>query len=241
MALLIHYIGTVTWRQNKPPSWGKNYAGETDTCKLQWQGAQYLEKAFLDSLTEYQSLSYIDENGTTVTDTGMKLVSFSSDDASIFPAVSLAFEGCRGGTTPDPVPTDDVTTQSASTTFTITDGSSPNFGKGITMAIQYYAARTSYEWAQLTNPAGVATYGTVRYPITYSGPYGDPNIWRVQFSGMVDAEGNPSNTISTGDATAVWNTFTFAQVVSGFQSREVIPGHVWKCNSTADALIIGNN
>ncbi len=239
MALTIHYIGTVSWRQNKPPSWSKTYAGESDTCTLQWQGAQYLEKSFLDSLTEYQSLAYVDENGTTVTDTGMKLVKFSSDDAAIFPTVSLSFEGCRGGGTPDPIPTDDRTTQSASTTRIITDSGSPNYQKAVTMNIQYYAARTSYEWVQLTNPAGTATYATVRYPITYTGPYGDANIFRASFSGMVDVDGNPSNTISTGDATEVWNTFAGTTVVSGFNSREVVPGHVWKCNSTADYILFG--
>ena len=241
MSLLIHYIGTVTWRQNKPPAWSKSYAGEMDTCTLQWQGAQYLEKAFLDSLTKYQALVYVDENGTTTTDTGMRLIKWTSDDNPIFPIVTLSFSGVRGGTTPDALPTDDLTAQSASTTRVISvDTSSPNFGKAITMSIQYYAARTSYEWVQLTNPAGVATYNTVRNPLTYTGPYGSPYIYFARFTGMVDDAGEPSNTISTGDATEVWNTFTGTTEVSSFQSKEVVPGHVWQCSSVADYLLIGS-
>ncbi len=56
---------------------------------------------------------------------------------------------------------------------------------------------------------------------------------------MFDAAGDPSNTISTGDATAVWNSFSFGTIVSGFKSEEVIPGKLWKCNSTADSIITG--
>lgn len=235
----LHYIGTTAWRQNKPPAWSKTYAGETDTCNLQFQGAQYLEKSFLDALTKYQSLVYINEISVTVTDTGMFLLKWSSDDNPIFPTVTLSYEGSRGGVAPDPIPTDDKTAQSASTTFVITDSTSPNYQKAITMSIQYYAARTSYEWSAFSNPAGVATYDDVRNPITYSGPYGDENIYLTRFSGMVDDNGDPSHTISIGDATAVWNTFTGTSVVSGFNVREAVPGHLWKCNSTAEFLLVG--
>lgn len=236
----LRYIGTITFRQNKPPSWEKNYAGETDTCRLQFQGAQYLEKAFLNALTKYQSLVYLDEVGVSTTDTGMFLVKWSSDDNPIFPTVTLMYEGCRNGTAPDPIPTDDKTIQSAATSFIITDPTSPNYNKAVSMSIQYVAARTSYEWVAFSDPAGVATYYAVRHPLTYTGPYGDAKIKLTRFSGMVDDAGNPSSTISIGDATAVWNTFTFSALVV-MTAKEVIPGHLWKCSSTADHLIVGNN
>lgn len=244
MALLLHYIGTaasgtlaVAWRQNKPPAWGKSFAGEADTCSLTYQGPQYKEKDFCDALVKYQALVYIDENGTTTTDNGMRLIKWSSDDSPIFPTVTLTFTGCRGSTPPDAVPTDDVTLQSASTTKTITDPTSPNYEKAITMEIQYYAARTSWEWSQLSNPAGTPAYGTVRYPLSYS-LYG-PNTFPPRFSGMVDASGLPSNTISTADATAVWNTLILTTQISGFTSKEIVPGYVWQCNATAEKLLIG--
>lgn len=247
MALLLHYIGTAaaavgtSWRQNKAPEWDKNYVGETDTCRVTYQGPHYLEKAFLDALTEYQDLVYKDENGATNTDAGMFLTKASSDNAPIFPTVTLHFEGCRNGTTPDPLATDDKVVQSASTTFTITDDTSPNYGKGITMSIQYYAARTSYEWAQLTDPAGVATHNTLRNPITYTGPFGDIDIFQTRFSGMVDEDGNSSRTISTADATAVWNSFVYTSVVAGPQTREVVPGELWKCSATVEGLLVGTS
>ena len=240
MALLLHYIGTVTWRQNKPPAWSKTYAGELDTCSITWQGAQYLEKAFLDSLTKYQTMTYVDEAGVSVTDTGMFLVKFSSDDNPIFPTVTLSFEGCRGGVVPDPVKTDDITTQSASTTKEIIDPTSPNYQKSITMAIQYYASRTTYDWVQLTDPAGNSPYTTVRNPISYTGPFGDSHIFYTHFSGMFDAAGDPTNTISIADATAVWNSFRGIPVISGLNVKEVVPGKVWQGNATAEFLLIGS-
>jgi len=50
MALTIHYIGNVAFRQNKSPQWNKTYSGDMDICSLTFQGAQYLMKVFLDSL-----------------------------------------------------------------------------------------------------------------------------------------------------------------------------------------------
>ena len=137
------------------------------------------------------------------------------------------------------LPTDDIVSQSASTTFTITDTTSVNYGKAITMSIQYYAARTSYEWVQLSDPAGVPAHYVVRNPITYTGPYGNPNIFHVRFTGQVDADGNPATQIPLGDATAVWNTFAGTSEISSFQSKEIVPGHVWQCSSVCDFLLIG--
>lgn len=241
MALTIHYIGNVAWRQNHPPEWNKNLVGDTDTCSIKWQGPQYTEKAFLDSLTDYQSLVYTNENGTTVTDSGMKLTRYSSDDAAIFPTVTLFFEGCRGGGVPDALITNDKTTQSASTTFTITDGSSVNADRPISLSIQYYAARTTYEWVQLSDPAGVppGSYDNVANSITYSQPPGDDNIFFYRYTGMIDEEGNASKTIPTGDATAVWNSFVGTEVVTSMQAREIVPGHVWRCSATVEFLLIG--
>jgi len=240
MALNIHYIGNSAWRQNKPPAWSKSFAGEMDTCTLQWQGAQYLEKAFLDSLTAYQALVYLNEAGVTVTDTAMRLIKASSDDNPIWPTVTLSFDGFRNGAVSDAVATDGRTSQSASTTHTITDDSSVNYGKAITMSIQYYANRTAYEWTQLSNPSGTPTYGTVRNPLSYSGPYGDPNIFYRKFSGQVDDDGQPASQIPIGDATAVWNTFSGTTQISDFTSKELVPGYVWQCSATAEFLLVGS-
>ena len=248
MALLLHYIGTaasstllVAWRQNKSPEWSKHYAGEPDTCNVVWQGPQYQEKAFLDSLTKYQSLTYVDENGTTVTDTGMFLDDFSSDGAAIFPTVTLSYKGVRNGTVPDAIPTDGITSQSASTSAVITDVTSPNYGKTLTLAISYYAARTSWKWVQLSDPAGTppSPKNTVRNHLSYTQPPSDPKIWYYRYSGMVGADGLPTHTIPTGDATFVWNTFAGATSVSGFQSEEIVPGKLWQCNSTVEFLLLG--
>lgn len=237
MALTIHYIGTVSFRQNKSPQWSKTYSGEMDTCSLVFQGAQYLMKAFLDALTKYQTMTYVDEAGVSVNDTGMFLAKWTTDDAAIFPSVNLQFEGFRGGTLPDPIPTDDITIQSASTTKLITDATSPNYNKTITLAVEYRCARTSYTWAQKTDPGATCPYTTVRQHITPT--LGSDNITWFHFSGMFDAAGDPSNTISTGDATAAFNTFSLITLTTSFESRETVPGKVWSCQSVNEYRLKG--
>ncbi len=244
--MALTYLGDCTaFKQISPPIWDKNYAGQPDTCSIVYQGPQVSEKAFITALTKFQTmqtvagLTVIDERGNNVGDSHMFLIRATSDESAVMPKVTCYFEGCRNGTTPDAVPSDDITTQSASTNHVITDATSPNYQKSLTLTIQYKAARTSWEWCQLSDPAGTATYGTVRYPVSYSQPPSDPNIFPYRYSGMFDAAGDPSNTISTGDATAVWNSFSFGTIVSGFKSEEVIPGKLWKCNSTADSIITG--
>lgn len=235
----LEYIGSYTFVQIGPPEWSKHFAGQVDTASLVFQGAQYLEKAFLNALTKFMSMTYIDEKGVSTTDTGMRFADFTSDGKAILPSVTLQFTGCRGGTIPDAVPEDDLTIQSASSTFVITGATSPNVGKAITMNVQYRAARTNYEWAQLSDPDGTPTHATVRIPLSYSGPYGDPNFITVKFSGMVDASGDPSNTISTADATEVWNSFAGTSTTPSFSAKEVVPGHVWACSSSNDFLLVG--
>jgi hypothetical protein len=233
--MALTYIGNVSFRQVKPPAWGKTFAGDADTCTLSFAGAQYLAKAFEDALTKYQALTYQDERGDTYSEVAMFLEKWTSDDTVIPTTVTLTFSGCKGGTIPDAVPTDDKTIQSASTSATITDPTSLNVGKSISLSIQYYAARTTYEYTQLSDPGGNTTHGTVRHPLTYT--LGGPNIISTKFTGMVDADGNPTNTISTADATFVWNTFTGNTVLTGLNSKEVVPGKLWKVTSTVEYLL----
>jgi hypothetical protein len=241
--MALTYIGSYTFKQVKALAWNKSYAGEPDSCTVVFQGAQYLEKSFCDGLTKFQTmqtingLTVIDEKGNNVGDAHMFLKGWSSDDAPIFPSVTMTFIGCRGGTTPDAIPEDDITIQSASTTKTITDASSPNNGIGISLSIQYKAARTSYTWTALSDPGSTATYSTVRKQLSYS-LYGS-NMILTKFSGMKDDGGDPSTTISTGDATAVWNSFIAQNFTSSFTSHEVIPGKVWQCSSTNEFILIG--
>lgn len=241
--MAITYLGDcAAWKQITPPAWDKSYVGETDKCTIVYQGPQYLETAFLSALTKFQTmvtvagLNVVDERGNSRGDIHMWLTHASSDESAVMPKVTCTFEGCRGGTTPDYLATDDITNQSASTNYSFTSG--VNDGHTVTLAISYKAARTSYDWVQLSDPAGTATYATVRNELSYSQPPSDANISGYKYSGMVDAAGDPTGSISTGDATAVWNTFTFNTVVT-LNSAEAVPGKVWKCKSTADFLIIG--
>lgn len=239
MALTLHYIGNVAWRQNKPPQWSKTFSGDADTCSLTFQGAQYLEKAFLDAVTlaKFGSMVYINEAGVSVTDTGMFFTGFSSDDAAIFPTVTLQFTGFRNGELPSAVPEDDVTIQSAQTTKHITDSTSPNYNKTITLAIEYRCARTTWSWSQAGDPGATSPYTSVRQPI--SPTLGSVNITYTHFSGMVDSSGEPSNTISTGDATAVFNTFSLTTRSTSFSSKETVPGCVWTCQAVNERVLKG--
>ena len=233
----LQYVEDSTFVQVKPPSWGKNFCGEVDTCSLVFQGAQYREKAFLNGLTKYQALVYVDEQGTSTTDNGMRLIKWASDESPILPSVTLYYEGLRNSGAQDPEAEDDITVQTASTTFTITDATSVNYKKAITMTITYRAARTTYTWTALSNPGATPTYTTVRKPIVLT-LYG-ANILITRCTGMVDASGDPTNTIPIGDATAVWNSFIGQTQTTSFPVKEVVPGYVWSCQSVNEFLMQG--
>lgn len=242
--MALTYLGdNAAWKQITPPVWDKNFAGQPDTCSITYQGPQYLESTFISALTKFQTmqtiagLTVVDERGNNRGDAHMFLQRATSDESAVMPKVTCSFMGCRGGTTPDPLPEDDITLQSATTTHTITGG--VNDGRPITLAIQYLSARTTWEWTQLTDPAGTATYATVRNPISLTQPP-SANILTYRYTGMVDAAGDPTNEISTGDATAVWNSFASSgPITSAFSSKEVVPGKVWQCNSTNDSIVQG--
>lgn len=244
--MALTYLGdAAAWKQITPPVWDKTYSGSSDSAAIQYQGPQYLMKTFMTALTAFQTmqtvagLTVVDERGNNVGDSSMWLERVSSDDKAIMPTVTCYFRGCRGGTISEKIPEDDITIQSATTTCEITDNTSPNYEKTLTLSLQYRAARTTYEWVQLSDPAGTPTHATVRRTISYSGPT-DSDIVYAKYSGMVDASGEPTNTISTGDATEVWNSFTATTMVTSFTAREEVPGKVWKCNSCAEYLLIGN-
>jgi len=236
MALTIHYIGNVAFRQNKSPQWNKTYSGDMDTCSLTFQGAQYLMKVFLDSLTNYQTMTYLDEAGVSVTDNGMWLARWTTDDAAIFPSVTLQFEGFRGGGLPDPIYEDDINIQSASTTKQITDSTSPNYQKAVTLSIDYRCSRTTVTWAQKTNPGATNPYTTIRQPL--SPTFGSNNITWYSYTGSINTQGDPSPP-STADATAVFNTFTLVNVTTSFSSKEVVPGKVWSCQAVNERILRG--
>jgi len=238
----LQYVGDYSIRQVKPPSWSKHYAGEADTCSLTYQGAQYLMKAFLDGLTKYSGMSYTDENGNSLSNANMFLVGWTTDDSPILPTATLSYMGIRGSTI-DAIATDTITIQSAQTSklFTIVDNDGQNVKITVTMSVQYKAGRTIYNWVQLTNPAGTAPSGknTVRNGLTYTQPPSS-NFLEYSFRGQVDADGDPSTTISTADATDVWNTFGSAKdFVSELNVEEIVPAHLWKCASTVDYIFIG--
>jgi len=230
------YIEDSTVRQVRVPQWSKHYAGEVDTCSVTYQGAQYRMKSFLDSLTKYQTLQYVDEYGNAYSDNGMFLIDWTTDDNPILPTATLNFRGLRNGAAQDYLPTDDITTQSASTHKEITDSTSVNYQKTISLSVTYLAARTSYKWVALSNPGSSPTYSTVRKQITTGI---STNGVIKEYSGMVDADGDPTDTIPAADAIAVWNTFTARTQVSSFNVTEDVPGHVYVCESVADWLLQG--
>lgn len=243
--MAITYLGdAVAWKQKSPIQWDKQTVGQPDTCTIEFQGPQYLEKAFLDALTPFAAMSagvagltIVDERGNSIGDSHMWFIHAASDNACIMPTVTCLFIGCRGGTIPNKLSEDGITIQSATTTHLFSAG--VNDGHSVTLAIQFRSARTTYKWCQLSDPAGTATYATVRRPITLTEPP-SANIVSYKYSGMVDASGEPSNSISTADATEVWNTFSSSgDRTSSFDSEEVVPAKLWVCQSVNDSVVEG--
>ena len=233
----LHYVEDSTFIQVKPPQWSKHFAGDVDSCSVVYQGAQYRAKAFMDALTKYATLVCTDEAGANLNDAGMFLITWSSDESPVLPSVTLSYLGLRGGAATDAMPEDDITIQTASTSKEITDVNSVNYQKTITLSLTYRAARTTYKWTTLSNPGTTPTYTTVRKQLSIY--MGSPNILSAKFSGMVDDAGDPTNTIPLGDATAVWNTFTQRTQTSSFTVSELVPGHVYSCQTVNDYIVEG--
>jgi hypothetical protein len=61
----------------------------------------------------------------------------------------------------------------------------------------------------------------------------------MTFSGMVDDAGEPTDTIPTGDATAVFNTFSAVSQTTSFPVSEVVPGKLWTCQSVNEYILKG--
>ena len=233
----LHYIEDSTFIQVKPPQWNRNFTGELDTCTVTYQGAQYRAKAFMDSLGAYGTLSCTDEAGANLNDSFMFLTSWTSDENPVLPTVTLNYIGMRGGAGRGVLAEDDVSLQTVSTNKTITDSSSVNYQITISLSVIYIGSRTTYKWAALANPGATPTYSAVRnIPVLNMGSAG---IRQMTFSGMVDDAGEPSGTISTGDATAVFNTFSAVSQTTSFPVSEVVPGKLWTCQSVNEYILKG--
>jgi len=233
----LHYVEDSTFIQVKPAQWSRNFTGELDTCTVTYQGAQYRAKAFMDSLGAYGTLSCTDEAGANLNDASMFLDTWTSDDNPVLPTVTLNYKGLRGGAARGVLAEDDTSLQTAQTTKQITDATSVNYHKTITCSVTYVSSRTTYKWAALANPGSTPTYSAVRnIPVLNMGSAG---IRQMTFSGMVDDAGEPSGTIPTGDATAVFNTFSAVEQTTSFPVSEVLPGKLWTCHSVNEYILKG--
>jgi hypothetical protein len=233
----LHYIEDSTFIQVKPPQWNRNFTGELDTCAVTYQGAQYRAKAFMDSLGAYGTLSCTDEAGANLNDASMFLDTWTSDDNPVLPTVTLNYKGLRGGAARGVLAEDDTSLQTAQTTKQITDATSVNYQKTITCSVTYVSSRTTYKWAALANPGSTPTYSAVRnIPVLNMG---SAAIRQMTFSGMVDDAGEPTDTIPTGDATAVFNTFSAVSQTTSFTVSEVVPGKLWTCQSVNEYILKG--
>jgi hypothetical protein len=233
----LHYIEDSTFIQVKPPQWSRNFTGEFDTCTVTYQGAQYRMASFLNTISGYGYLVCTDEAGANLSDASMFLTSWSSDDNPVLPTVTLTFMGMRGGAARGVMAEDDVSLQTAQTTKQITDATSVNYQKTITCSVTYISSRTTYKWAALANPGATPTYSAVRnIPVLNMGSAG---IRQMTFSGMVDDAGEPTDTIPTGDATAVFNTFSAVSQTTSFTVSEVVPGKLWTCQSVNEYILKG--
>jgi hypothetical protein len=233
----LHYIEDSTFIQVKPPQWNRNFTAELDTCTVTYQGAQYRAKAFMDSLGAYGTLSCTDEAGANLNDASMFLDTWTSDDNPVLPTVTLNYKGLRGGAARGVLAEDDTSLQTAQTTKQITDATSVNYQKTITCSVTYVSSRTTYKWAALANPGSTPTYSAVRnIPVLNMG---SAAIRQMTFSGMVDDAGEPTDTIPTGDATAVFNTFSAVSQTTSFTVSEVVPGKLWQCQSVNEYILKG--
>jgi hypothetical protein len=233
----LHYIEDSTFAQVKPPQWNRNFTGELDTCAVTYQGAQYRAKAFMDSLGAYATLSCTDEAGANLNDASMFLDTWTSDDNPVLPTVTLNYKGLRGGAARGVLAEDDTSLQTAQTTKQITDSTSVNYQKTITCSVTYVSSRTTYKWAALANPGSTPNYSAVRnIPVLNMR---SAAIRQMTFSGMVDDAGEPTDTISTGDATAVFNTFSAVSQTTTFTVPEVVPGKLWQCQSVNEYILKG--
>jgi hypothetical protein len=233
----LHYIEDSTFIQVKPAQWSRNFTGELDTCTVTYQGAQYRAKAFMDSLGAYATLSCTDEAGANLNDASMFLDTWTSDDNPVLPTVTLNYKGLRGGAARGVLAEDDTSLQTAQTTKQITDATSVNYQKTITCSVTYVSSRTTYKWAALANPGSTPTYSAVRnIPVLNMG---SAAIRQMTFSGMVDDAGEPTDTIPTGDATAVFNTFSAVSQTTTFTVPEVVPGKLWQCQSVNEYILKG--
>ena len=233
----LHYVEDSTFIQVKPPQWSRNFTGEFDTCTVTYQGAQYRAKAFMDSLAAYGTMTCTDEAGANLNDSSMFLTSWTSDDNPVLPSVTLTYMGMRGGVGRGVLAEDDVSLQTAQTTKQITDETSVNYEKTITCSVTYISSRTSYKWAALANPGATPTYSAVRnIPVLNMG---SAAIRQMTFSGMVDAAGEPTDTIPLADSIAVFNTFSTASQTTTFTVSEVVPGKLWTCQSVNEYVMKG--
>ncbi len=233
----LHYVEDSTFIQVKPAQWSRNFTGEFDTCTVTYQGAQYREKAFMDSIGAYGTLSCTDEAGANLSDASMFLTSWTSDDNPVLPTVTLTFLGMRGGAARGVLAEDDVSLQTSQTTKQITDVTSVNYQKTITCSVTYISSRTTYKWAALANPGATPTYSVVRnIPVLNMG---SAAIRLTTFTGMVDADGEPSGTIPLADSIAVFNTFMPVTQTTTFTVTEVVPGKLWTCQSVNEYFLRG--
>jgi len=233
----LHYIEDSTFIQVKPAQWSRNFTGEFDTCAVTYQGAQYRMAAFLNTISGYGYLVCTDEAGANLSDASMFLTGWTSDDNPVLPTVTLTYMGMRGGAGRGVLAEDDVSLQTAQTTKAITDATSVNYQKTITCSVTYIGSRTTYKWGAGANPGATPTYSAVRnIPVLNMGSSG---IRQMTFSGMVDDAGEPSGTIPTGDAIAVFNTFSAVSQTTSFTVSEVVPGKLWQCQSVNEYILKG--
>ena len=233
----LHYVEDSTFIQVKPPQWSRNFTGEFDTCTVAYQGAQYRAKAFMDSLAAYATMTCTDEAGANLSDANMFLTSWTSDENPVLPSVTLTYMGMRGGVARGVLADDDTSLQTAQTTKQITDATSVNYQKTITCSVTYISSRTTYKWAALANPGATPTYSAVRnIPVLNMG---SAAIRQMTFSGMVDAAGEPTDTIPLADSIAVFNTFSTTSQTTTFTVTEATPGKLWQCQSVNEYILKG--
>ena len=243
----LHYIEDSTFIQVKPPQWSRNFTGEFDTCTVTYQGAQYRAKAFMDSLAAYATMTCTDEAGANLNDSSMFLTSWTSDENPVLPSVTLTYMGMRGGVGSGVLAgggvgsgvlaEDDTSLQTAQTTKQITDVTSVNYQKTITCSVTYTSSRTTYKWAALANPGATPTYSAVRnIPVLNMG---SAAIRQMTFSGMVDEDGEPTDTIPLSDSIAVFNAFSTTSQTTTFTVTEAAPDKLWQCQSVNEYILKG--
>lgn len=219
----ITYTGNVAFEEAGDPVWTVDHYG-LDSCRWPWQGAEFLEKAFVDGLIRFQNIA----NHPRV-----YLMGWGNDQNPIFPTVELTYSGLRNGRLPPAKAVDSKSVQTVQAVITAATGKYS--GKQITMELTYRASRTQYNWIEDSLPnKNAPLYGTVRNPVD---PLNLSNGAILQRR-VTDDKGAVGS-LDIGTFTQLMNALLKVTEVSDYTSEEIVPGALWACSSTADYVLKG--